>query len=304
MHVPPQAACPLGQAHAPPVQDAPAIVHARAQAPQLFMSDDTSRQAPAQTSSPTPVQPHVPPWQLVPGTVHALPHAPQLLTSDVTSTHVPEQSSFPPGQEVHVPPRQLVPGTVHALPQAPQLLTSDVTSTHVPEQFFWRPGQTHTPPWHGSPAAQAWPQPPQLAESVWVSTHSLLHGVSLALAQAHWLALQVAPAPGHTIPHAPQLSGSFDRSVHTPLHADVPDAHAHTPPGHAGPVSLLGATQNGPWPPADLQTWPSVQSESVVHGHGPSCDVSARQPVSETSANAPSCPFKTSPAGQIPGDRP
>jgi hypothetical protein len=82
-------------------------------------------------------------------------------------------------------------------------------------------GATHPPPTHASPAAQAFPQPPQLAGSVWVVTHALPHAVhpgwqaGVQVELTHTATASSVDgefgdgAFGHTCPQPPQLFASL-----------------------------------------------------------------------------------------------
>jgi hypothetical protein len=111
------------------------------------------------------------------------------------------------------------------------------------------------------PTPHAWPQLPQLRASVCVSVHAIPNRpthAAVPLGQVHAPLTQSAPAAGHAIPHAPQLFGSDDGSVHTPPQSIVPDGHAQPPatqslpPVHAVPqspqlaASLETSVQFGP----------------------------------------------------------
>jgi hypothetical protein len=97
---------------------------------------------------------------------------PQLLGSLVGSVQPLAQASSAPGQAQALCSQ--VSGEGQTIPHLPQLLESLVTSTQsCPQatsgevQFAW-----HVPALHTSPLAQALPQPPQLAPSCVVSTHT------------------------------------------------------------------------------------------------------------------------------------
>lgn len=110
-------------------------------------------------------QPHPPLAQPIPP-VHTMPQPPQLLVLFEVLTQDPLQSVVPAGHEtVHL----LMLHTwveVQAVPHMPQLAGSLVVFTHTPLQFVVPGGHPQTPPEHAKPAAQAFPQPPQLLGSV------------------------------------------------------------------------------------------------------------------------------------------
>jgi hypothetical protein len=69
------------------------------------------------------------------------------------------------------------------------------------------------------PPAHAVPHAPQLAASVWVSTHVVPHWVFGGLQGAvQTPEMQVSLAP-HCVPHAPQFAGSMAVFVQAPLHS-------------------------------------------------------------------------------------
>jgi hypothetical protein len=87
-----------------------------------------------------------------------------------------------------------------------------------------------------APAAHWLPQLPQFVLLVEVSTQRPLQSVcpvaqpEAQLPPTHWL-----PGP-QRLPHAPQLRGSVEGSVHCEPHSVVPAEHAHAPLTHAEPV--------------------------------------------------------------------
>jgi hypothetical protein len=109
------------------------------------------------------------------GAPQAVPHPPQLSGSLEVLTHAPLQDVYPVSQLIpHCPPAHVaLPccGTMQPLLHEPQLLGSFCVSTHCPEhsvvgQLVWQ-----APATQNSPLGQATPQPPQLLESCWMSTH-------------------------------------------------------------------------------------------------------------------------------------
>jgi len=77
---------------------------------------------------------------------------------------------------VHIPATQACVGA-HATPHAPQFVALVIVSTHDVPQRIWPGGQPHTPPVQTSPAPQALPQAPQLAESVATLVHTDAHSM-------------------------------------------------------------------------------------------------------------------------------
>jgi hypothetical protein len=77
--------------------------------------------------------------------------------------------------------------------------------------------------------AQAMPQPPQLAESLFVSTHEPPQSVSpVAQPAAHVPALQTCVP--QDLPQLPQLPTSDPRSTHVVPQRSSPTSHTHLPP--------------------------------------------------------------------------
>src|SRR6266545_3129734 len=71
--------------------------------------------------------------------------------------------------------------------------------------------QAQAPELHVCPAGQARPQAPQLAASVWRSTHAAPH-LSWPAGQTQWPAAQLWAAP-QAVPQAPQFARSVARST-------------------------------------------------------------------------------------------
>ena len=96
----------------------------------------------------------------------------------------------------------------------PQWFTSLVSSTHTFEHRLSAPLQLHVPPEQMPP--QGWLQAPQLASSVFRSTHTPLQSVEPVPQPA---AVQVPPVqvPEHAAPQLPQLASSVCVSTQTPL---------------------------------------------------------------------------------------
>ncbi len=98
-----------------------------------------------------------------------MPQPPQLFGSLLISEHAciepTPQTVWPVGHShalfTHVAP------DAQAAPHWPQLLSSFSLLTHAPASPQWLsvPTQRQKPPWQASSAAQAIPQPPQLAGS-------------------------------------------------------------------------------------------------------------------------------------------
>ena len=91
------------------------------------------------------------------------------------------------------------------------------------------------------PPVQATPHPPQLAESLFVSTHALAQDVRPAPQEdVHSPAEHTWP-DAHFVVHAPQWDASFAMSKHEPPQFVVPPGQAHEPavqtmpPVHAMP---------------------------------------------------------------------
>jgi len=247
--------------HAPSSHTSPEL-HVSPQPPQFAGSSVVFTQLVPQQVRPAP-QPVV--WQVSVGGTHtpalhvspcaqALPHVPQLLGFVFVSTSqpfcsMPSQSAKPGAQTAILQDellQTLVPfGTSpQTMPQPPQFRLSELSTAHVaPQQdsplghvSFGPQGPTHTAPEHCSPAAQAFPHPPQLLGSLLVSTsqpsctwwsQSANPGKHPASSQV--LAAQPAMAftkGPHTSPHPPQLLGSVVVSTQSGPQHDRPLAHA------------------------------------------------------------------------------
>ena len=116
--------------------------------------------------------------QFAPGP-HCWPHAPQLNAFDVKSTQAPLQSVNPLSHfSAHADREQTWP-LMHTLVQEPQCAGSLVVSVHTPSQRIWPFGQAQLPLTHEVPPLQRTPHAPQLARSVFVSTHASPHCVRL-----------------------------------------------------------------------------------------------------------------------------
>jgi hypothetical protein len=118
---------------------------------------------------------------------------------------------------------------------------------HTPEplpQVLWPAGQAQAEPAHDAPAAQAWPQLPQLFTSLVVlaqyAVAPLPQAVGVPAGQVDWHvpATQICPAV-QAVPQAPQLSPSVKKLVQVAL-APLPQA--------------LGAAAGQPHLPAE-QVW-------------------------------------------------
>jgi hypothetical protein len=94
--------------------------------------------------------------------------------------------------------------------------------------------QVHTEALQAEAAGQTMPQPPQLAESLVVSTHAPPAGHSGKRTlpfSGHWqtLASQTCP-PVQAVPQRPQLLASEVRFTQTPEQRVEPGAHTQVPP--------------------------------------------------------------------------
>jgi hypothetical protein len=146
---------------------------------------------------------------------------------------------------VQEPPEHAVPvvfgGAPHAWPQEPQLLTLEARETSQP--FAGLPSQLAQPALHpvtrqvlplqaelAFDRLHRWPQLPQSAGLVVVSTHEPPQLVRPAWHDTvHAPPEHTSPA-GHTWPHVPQLLVSLLVAVHTPPHRICPEGHAQLPP--------------------------------------------------------------------------
>jgi hypothetical protein len=130
----------------------------RLQAPQLFTSDWTSTQRPAQSRQPVghAQAPRVQIW--FEPDEQARPHAPQLEPSVCVLTQLVPQKVCPLGQ-LQAPFTQVCVAT-QALPHVPQFRLSVVTSTQLVPQSAWAAahGGSHSPWRQVLPPVQKWPQ--------------------------------------------------------------------------------------------------------------------------------------------------
>ena len=163
-----------------------------------------------------------------------MPQLPQLLVSVCVSTQPPLHSVWPVAQ----PPVMQLPAehtwpTGHAVPQVPQLKASLCVSIHetphsasgaqsaaqpAGRQNGVAPPQT-TPGVPVAASGQLGLQPPQWLASPWVLTHWPQHSVRPAPQPVEQLPLEQRVPGVHTLPHAPQLSGSLTMLVQPPLHS-------------------------------------------------------------------------------------
>jgi hypothetical protein len=89
--------------------------------------------------------------------------------------------------------------------------------------------QVHVAAMQVAPAVHAFPHAPQLAGSVWVSTHAELQLVSVpgqAAVQSPLLHTWLAP---HAMPHAPQFLGSFNVAAQVPPQFTSVKGQVHWP---------------------------------------------------------------------------
>ena len=250
------------------------LPHTLPQPPQLFGSFCSVVQVPPQLSSPMlqhfgavgaiVLVSHC--WP----TAHAVPQAPQLLGSVLVLVHAPLHSVSPAGH--WQAPGGVLPVETHDWPvehmllHVPQLLKSLDRSAHVvgltvgqavvpggQDELHFAP-LLWTVPLVGSQNCsdgQAWPQPRQLAASVFKLTQDVPQPVRPLPQQMPLVAcrpdpqqmplskcwpdgqqwprpsapvLHVLLVPEHTVPQAPQLLLSVSGFEHVPLHSSLPAA--------------------------------------------------------------------------------
>jgi hypothetical protein len=168
------------------------------------------------------------------------------------------------------------------LPHIAQLLLSEEVSVHTPlGQDVFGDGHAHAPAVQTSFLPQALPQAPQFSTSVLVFAQRPLswQNASPEDEHAHTPLTQVSPpvvAPGHVLPHAPQLLSSVCSFLQIPSqHALVPGPQAllhapqfigsdcsatHTPP-HADSCSSTPSTTVVPQCVAAC-SWPGVEEQA------------------------------------------
>jgi hypothetical protein len=147
--VAPQAVVPVGHAHVPALQMAPAR-QTTPQVPQLFTSVCELLQVPPQYRSDAVhkrQEPALQPWP----DGHTRPQAPQLFTSVSTGMHAPPQTTVPVGHR-QVPALH-VASEGHTLPHDPQLALSVARVTQGAPHGAVPTG--HAP--KQAPATQLWP---------------------------------------------------------------------------------------------------------------------------------------------------
>jgi hypothetical protein len=149
------------------------------QAPQFRASDAVFTHAPLQSESPEAhVTTQVLFMQLAVefgGWGQTLPQSPQWFRSVRVSTQVvPQRTSAPEHSKSHDPLHtgRAFACALQTFPHEPQFEVSEPVSTHEPAQFMKSPLHeiSHRPDAHTWPAAQAFPQAPQFATSVFVLT--------------------------------------------------------------------------------------------------------------------------------------
>jgi hypothetical protein len=131
-----------------------------------------------------------------------------------------------------------------AVAQSPQCCGSVWKSTHAPLHFESQL-EVHVPPEQDFSAAQAFAHPPQLAESLLVSTQP---GPHLIVPLGHSPAQTPAPHTSvaeHAWVHAPQFAESLDTSTQTPWQST--NGFGHDAPASGGLVSAA-------WPHALIST--------------------------------------------------
>lgn len=169
---------------------------------------------------------------------HVVPQVPQLRLFVSRLTHTPLQSVSPAAVlqvPVQTPAVQSVPPGQRS-PQPPQLRGLVCVSVHESPQSVSAP-HVQAPATQSAPVGQGELHAPQLFASFWRLTHAPEHSVSAGPESDVHVVVQTPPAHNvpvppsepHTLPHAPQLSGSLCVAVHTPLQRWPPFAHWHEP---------------------------------------------------------------------------
>jgi len=100
--------------------------------------------------------------------VHLWPQLPQFFLLEFVSTQSPQSVSL--GGQTQWPYWQSLKYPVHVVSQLPQLSLFHCVSTHCPLHSVCPVGHAQLPPWHVFPPVHRFPQPPQLALSVSMST--------------------------------------------------------------------------------------------------------------------------------------
>jgi hypothetical protein len=162
-----------------------------------------------------------------------LPQLPQFFSSILVFVQLPRPASTsphipnPPGQP-HIEFMQISPAP-HVFPHPPQfagLLVMFVQTGGMPHKVVFI-GHVQTPALHTVPPVQAIPHPPQLFESVFVSTQA---PVQFVVPAGHAVVhiIEQTCIEVHIVPHPPQFCGSVFVSTQTPPQR-VPVAQAHMP---------------------------------------------------------------------------
>jgi hypothetical protein len=263
---------PVGQTQLPATHDSP-DAQRLPQPPQLSGSVCTL----AQTSVGWPGGPHAlsPPPQPATHSVskqvcpagQTRPQPPQFRASDDGSTqaspHITQHWSpaqqagsisgsglvVSNGVRLHVAP------ALQAAPHAPQLLGSFSGLTTSPLQKMNSPATLQTPSLHCvNGEGQAWPQAPQLATSLIVSTQvgsGVLHRDGCDGGQAH-LPSKQSNGSSQTLPHPPQLTRSWRVSVQP----SPQSARQHLARRHWNPPHELPQTPQLPRSDSTSTVWP------------------------------------------------
>jgi hypothetical protein len=193
MQTPSQASWPAGQAHWPPVHDAP-DAQRTSQSPQFCGSFWTSRQLVPQARRPSGHS-QAPLTQVVPGP-QASPQVPQFVLSVFLSTQVSLHTERPSAQP-HWPPAQVAP-VAQTFPQVPQFVLSVCGSTQSEPQ---RCGQTHAPDWQVEPVPVLCSHCAfGLGPSSMVPLQSLSLPSQSSAPLVHWQAPPAAPESSQTQP--------------------------------------------------------------------------------------------------------
>jgi hypothetical protein len=138
---------------------------------------------------------------------------------------LPLEPAHPP--VTHAPFEQTSP-VPHFVPHPPQFRRSTVVFVQTELHVCSPAAHPHLPAMHSAPPEQVVPQAPQFRRSLFVSTQELVQlvrPVEQPAAHAPWL--QTAIVLVQVVPHAPQLFGSFERSMQLAPHCAVLAGQLH-----------------------------------------------------------------------------
>jgi hypothetical protein len=173
----------------------------------------------------------------------------------------------------------------HAVPQAPQFSGSDDSDAHALPHAVSPAGQAHCEPEQIWVAPQAWLQLAQFEGSAVRSTQLDEQAVyGGAQDAAHCPAWQKLWVEGHTVPHAPQLSGSLPSDTQEEPQVCSPWAHPQAPALHSAPAAQAAA--HAPQLAESLD----VSTQEAPHFTSPTAHAAWHMPPEHTRPASQTCP--------------